>query len=175
MDSLLNAETVKYFSMETRETERYRNTITNYQVEEWKTNASLALLNIAQCLILNGAMLALALYCAWLVWEGDLTVGDFILMASYFMQLMIPLNWIGSLYRIIQEAFINMENMFDLMNEEVEVKDLPGSESYQKNEKSPEIEFTGVNFSHHESKPILQDVSFTIQGGTTTALVGQDV
>ena len=138
VDSLLNAETVKYFSMETWETERYGTSITTYQVEEWKTNASLALLNIAQGFILNGAMLALALYCAWLVWEGELSVGDFILMAAYFMQLMIPLNWIGSLYRIIQEAFINMENMFDLMNEDVEVKDLPGSESYQKNDKSPE-------------------------------------
>ena len=130
-----------YFSMESWETERYKKSITNFQVDEWKTNASLTLLNIAQCFILNGALFALALYCAWLVWEGELTVGDFVLMGTYFMQLMSPLNWIGTLYRVIQESFINMENMFDLMNEEVEVKDLPGSKPYQKNQKSPEIEF----------------------------------
>ena len=172
VDSLLNAETVKYFSMESWETKRYKQSITSYQVEEYKTNASLALLNIAQCFILNGALFALALYCAWLVWEGELTVGDFVLMGTYFMQLMSPLNWIGTLYRIIQESFINMENMFDLMNEEVEVKDLPHSKPYEKNIKSPEIEFKDVQFFHDESKPVLQNVSFTIPGGTTTALVG---
>ena len=96
-------------------------------MEEWKTVASLVVLNSIQCFLLNGALLALGLYCAWLVWEGELTVGDFVLMGSYFMQLMTPLYWIGTLYRIIQENFIDMENMFDLMNEEVEVRDLPGS------------------------------------------------
>ena len=87
--------------MESWETERYKKSITNFQVDEWKTNASLTLLNIAQCFILNGALFALALYCAWLVWEGELTVGDFVLMGTYFMQLMSPLNWIGTLYRVI--------------------------------------------------------------------------
>ena len=172
VDSLLNAETVKYFSMESWETQRYKKVITSYQVEEWKTVASLVVLNSVQFFLLNGALLALGLYCAWLVWEGELTVGDFVLMGSYFMQLMTPLNWIGTLYRIIQENFIDMENMFDLMNEEVEVKDLPGSKPYQKIQKSPEIEFKDVNFPHDETKPVLQDVSFTIPGGTTTALVG---
>jgi len=172
MDSLLNAETVKYFSMETWETERYRTSIINYQVEEWKTNASLALLNIAQTLILDGAMLTLSLYCLWLVWNRDLTVGDFVLVNTYFMQLRQPLNWIGSLYRMIQESFINMENMFELLNEEVEVKDLPGSKPYKKGVKAPDIEFTNVTFSHNGSGPILQNISFTIPGGTTTALVG---
>ena len=157
--------------MDSWETERYKKSINNLLVDERKTNASLALLNIVQCFILNGAFFALAFYCAWLVWEGELTVGDFVLMGTYFMQLMSPLNWIGTLYRVIQESFINMENMFDLMNEEVEVKDLPGSKPYE-NTKSPEIEFKDVNFFHNELKPVLQDVSFTIPGGTTTALVG---
>jgi len=172
VDSLLNAETVKYFSMESWETERYKQSITSYQEEEWKTNASLAILNIVQCFILNGAFLAISMFCAWLVWQEELSIGDFALMGTYFMQLMSPLNWIGTLYRVIQESFINMENMFDLMNEEVEVKDMPGSIPYEKKTKSPEIEFRDVNFFHDQSKPILQDVSFTIPGGTTTALVG---
>jgi len=172
MDSLLNAETVKYFSMESWETERYRTSITKYQVEEWKTYASLSLLNITQTLILNGALLALSLYCVWMIWEEVLAVGDFVLVIGYFTQLMQPLNWIGSLYRMIQESFIDMENMFDLLNQEVEVRDLAGSEPYKKGVKAPDIEFENVNFSHNGSKPILQNISFTIPGGTTTALVG---
>ena len=135
LDSLLNAETVKYFSMEDWETERYKNSIELYQVisdfssglkthcskvEEWKTNASLTFLNLVQMVVLNGALVALALYCSYLVSEERvLTVGDFVLLGTYFMQLMTPLNYIGTLYRIIQESFVNMENMFELMNEEV--------------------------------------------------------
>ena len=75
---------------------------------------------MVQMVILNGALVALALYCSYLVSEERvLTVGDFVLLGTYFMQLMTPLNYIGTLYRIIQESFVNMENMFDLMNEEV--------------------------------------------------------
>ena len=89
-------------------------------MEEWKTNASLTFLNMAQTVVFNGALVALALYCSYLVSEERvLTVGDFVLLGTYFMQLMTPLNYIGTLYRIIQESFVNMENMFDLMNEEV--------------------------------------------------------
>ena len=75
---------------------------------------------MVQMIVLNGALVALALYCSYLVSEERvLTVGDFVLLGTYFMQLMTPLNYIGVLYRIIQESFVNMENMFDLMNEEV--------------------------------------------------------
>ena len=75
---------------------------------------------MVQMVVLNGALVALTLYCSYLVSEErELTVGDFVLLGTYFMQLMTPLNYIGTLYRIIQESFVNMENMFDLMNEEV--------------------------------------------------------
>merc|ERR1712088_261922 len=123
LDSLLNAETVKYFSM-----------------EEWKTNASLTFLNLVQMVVLNGALVALALYCSYLVSEERvLTVGDFVLQGTYFMQLMTPLNYIGTLYRIIQESFVNMENMFDLMNEEMDVHDLPDCKPYKKTDLPPSV------------------------------------
>jgi len=173
LDSLLNAETVKYFSMEDWETERYRKAIELYQVEEWKTNASLTFLNMVQMVILNGALVALALYCSYLVSEERvLTVGDFVLLGTYFMQLMTPLNYIGTLYRIIQESFVNMENMFDLMNEEMDVQDLPDCRPYKKTDRPPAVEFFSCDFHYTHCKPVLKNVSFKIEAGTTTALVG---
>jgi len=173
LDSLLNAETVKYFSMEDWETERYKNSIELYQVEEWKTNASLTFLNLVQMVVLNGALVALALYCSYLVSEERvLTVGDFVLLGTYFMQLMTPLNYIGTLYRIIQESFVNMENMFDLMNEEMDVHDLPDCKPYKKTERPPSVEFFSCDFHYTHCKPVLKNVSFKIEPGTTTALVG---
>jgi len=173
LDSLLNAETVKYFSMEDWETERYRSAIELYQVEEWKTNASLTFLNMVQMIILNGALVALAVYCSYLVSEERvLTVGDFVLLGTYFMQLMTPLNYIGTLYRIIQESFVNMENMFDLMNEEMDVQDLPDCKPYKKTDRPPAVEFFSCDFHYTHCKPVLKNVSFKIEAGTTTALVG---
>jgi ATP-binding cassette subfamily B (MDR/TAP) protein 6 len=173
LDSLLNAETVKYFSMEDWETERYKKSIELYQVEEWKTNASLTFLNMVQMIVLNGALVALTLYCSYLVSEERvLTVGDFVLLGTYFMQLMTPLNYIGTLYRIIQESFVNMENMFDLMNEEMDVQDLPDCVPYKKTDRPPAVEFFSCDFHYTHCKPVLKNVSFKIEAGTTTALVG---
>jgi len=174
LDSLLNAETVKYFSMEDWETERYKNSIELFQVEEWKTNASLTFLNLVQMIVLNGALVALALYCSYLVSEERvLTVGDFVLQGTYFMQLMTPLNYIGTLYRIIQESFVNMENMLDLMNEEMDVHDLPDCKPYKKTDLPPSVEFLDCDFHYTHCKPVLKNVSFKIEPGTTTALVGR--
>jgi len=173
VDSLLNAETVKYFSMERWEVDRYRQKILTYQAEEWKSSASLVMLNIFQAFITNGGLTAISLYCAYMVADRDLTVGDFVLLGTYFQQLMGPLNWLGTLYRVIQEAFINMENMFDLMNEKVEVCDKVGAVSLDAERLgAPEIKFDNVSFSYTEEKPVLVSVSFTVKPGTTTAIVG---
>merc|ERR1719427_2418605 len=172
VDSLLNAETVKYFAMESWEVGRYKDTILKYQVEEWKANASLVLLNLFQGFVMNGGFLGIALYCAYLVSDRVLTVGDFVLLGTYFQQLMGPLNWLGTLYRVIQESFINMENMFDLMNEKIEVSDKDKALTFLKEEASPEIEFDNVEFSYDTAKPVLKGVSFSIPSGTTTAIVG---
>lgn len=172
VDSLLNAETVKYFSMESWEVTRYKNTILRYQVEEWKSSASLILLNVFQGFVMNGGFLGIALYCAYLVSDKELTVGDFVLLGTYFQQLMGPLNWLGTLYRVIQESFINMENMFDLMNEKVEVADKFKPLTFVREGESPEVKFTNVDFSYDPAKPVLKGVSFTVAPGTTTAIVG---
>jgi len=172
VDSLLNAETVKYFSMEAWEVDRYKDTIVKYQTEEWKSSASLILLNILQSFVMNGGFMGIGLYCAYLVSEKELTVGDFVLLGTYFQQLMGPLNWLGTLYRVIQESFINMENMFDLMNEKVEIKDSLKAITYVKEEASPAVVFDDVEFQYDAQKPILKNVSFKVPTGTTTAIVG---
>jgi len=175
VDSLLNAETVKYFSMEEWEAQRYKEAIVSYQNEEFKSSASLVFLNLFQGFVMNGGFFGLALYCSWLVSERTLSVGDFVLMGTYFSQLMGPLNWLGTLYRVIQESFIDMENMFKLLNEEVEVADSPLAVELIKGSpglNSPEIVFQDVCFSYDPEKPVLQDISFTIGAGTSTAVVG---
>jgi len=172
VDSLINAETVKYFSMEAWEVNRYKDTILRYQVEEWKSSASLILLNVFQGFVMNGGFLGIALYCAYLVSDKELTVGDFVMLGTYFQQLMGPLNWLGTLYRVIQESFVNMENMFDLLNEKVEVSDKFKALTFVREGVSPEVTFNSVDFSYDPAKPILKGVSFSIPSGTTTAMVG---
>jgi len=181
VDSLLNAETVKYFSAEDWEAERYREAIVDYQTEEWKSSATLIALNIFQGFTMNGGFLGLGLYCSWLVSAGALTIGDFVLLGAYFSQLMGPLNWLGTLYRVIQESFVNMENMFDLMAEPVEVADPISPQPFPPPNqdvgdvdmtKGPEVVFDGVSFAYEEEKPVLQDVSFVVPAGTSTGVVG---
>merc|ERR1719334_86490 len=172
VDSLLNAETVKYFSMEEWEVNKYKEKILDYQVEEWKSSASLVLLNVVQGFTMNGGFLGIALYCAYLVSDNELTVGDFVLLGTYFQQLMGPLNWLGTLYRVIQESFVNMENMFDLMNEEVEITDKISALTFEKEEVSPVIEFENVDFHYDPDKPLLRGVSFHVPSNSTTAIVG---
>ena len=173
VDSLINAETVKYFSMESWEVNRYKSKILTYQAEEWKSSASLVMLNMLQAFITNGGLTAISLYCSYLVSDRQLTVGDFVLLGTYFQQLMGPLNWLGTLYRVIQEAFVNMENMFDLMNEKVEVSDKTGAVSFAGGSAgTPEIKFENVSFCYTPDKPVLTNVSFTVRPATTTAIVG---
>ncbi|PVD29468.1 hypothetical protein C0Q70_08719 [Pomacea canaliculata] len=174
VDSLLNFETVKYYGASDFETQRYDEAITNFQVAEWKSNASLNLLNSAQNIVTTVGYMAGALLCAWAVVSGvaglHLTVGDYVLFGTYLAQLFVPLNWLGTYYRMIQQAFIDMENMFDLLAEDAEVKDVPGCKDliiYK-----GKIEFQNVCFRYDPSKPIIKNVSFTVNPGETLALVG---
>jgi len=173
VDSLLNAETVKYFSMEQWEVNKYREAIEQYQSMEWETLASLQLLNLMQSLVINSGMYGVSMYCAYLVAKHVYTVGDYALIGTYLLQLMVPLNFLGTVYRAIQESFINMENMFALMDEKVEIVDLPNAVVYQQNVgQPPEVEFRAVDFHFVPSKPVLSDISFTMPPGSVTALVG---
>ncbi|XP_049744204.1 ATP-binding cassette sub-family B member 6 [Elephas maximus indicus] len=170
VDSLINFETVKYYNAEGYEVERYREAIIKYQDLEWKSNASLVLLNQTQNVVIGLGLLAGSLLCAYFVSEQKLQVGDFVLFGTYIIQLYMPLNWFGTYYRMIQTNFIDMENMFDLLKEETEVKDLPGAGPlrFQRGQ----IEFENVHFSYGDGRETLQDVSFTVMPGQTLALVG---
>ncbi|XP_023587081.1 ATP-binding cassette sub-family B member 6 isoform X2 [Trichechus manatus latirostris] len=170
VDSLINFETVKYYNAERYEAECYREAIIKYQDLEWKSNASLVVLNQTQNLVIGLGLLAGSLLCAYFVSEQKLQVGDFVLFGTYIIQLYMPLNWFGTYYRMIQTNFIDMENMFDLLKEEAEVKDLPGAGPlrFQRGQ----IEFENVHFSYADGRETLQDVSFTVMPGQILALVG---
>ncbi|KAM9033687.1 ATP-binding cassette sub-family B member 6, mitochondrial [Sarcophilus harrisii] len=170
VDSLLNFETVKYYNAESYEAERYKEAIIKYQSLEWKSNASLTLLNQTQNLVIGLGLLAGSLLCAYFVSEQQLQVGDFVLFGTYIIQLYMPLNWFGTYYRMIQTNFIDMENMFDLLKEEAKVKDVPGAPALQF--QRGYIEFENVHFSYTEGRETLQDISFAVMPGQTLALVG---
>lgn len=170
VDSLLNFETVKYYSGEDFEVERLDDAIKDYQNCEWETIASLALLNTAQNSVITAGLLAGTLYCGKLVVDGSLGVGDFVLFVTYTTQLYIPLNYFGTYYRMIQQSFIDMENMFDLFQQKRQVIDEPHAPDIRVT--NGLIEFQHVNFSYNPEKQILKDVCFTVYPGQTVALVG---
>uniref|UniRef100_A0A8C4E963 ATP-binding cassette, sub-family B (MDR/TAP), member 6b n=1 Tax=Dicentrarchus labrax TaxID=13489 RepID=A0A8C4E963_DICLA len=121
VDSLLNFETVKYYNAEDYEVRCFEEAILKYQHCEWKSSASLALLNQTQNIIIGSGLLAGSLLCAYLVSEGQFQVGDYVLFGTYIIQLYTPLNWFGTYYRLIQSAFVDMENMLALLIEQKEV------------------------------------------------------
>ncbi|XP_053327347.1 ATP-binding cassette sub-family B member 6 [Spea bombifrons] len=170
VDSLLNFETVKYYNAEEYEVNRFNDAIVKYQVSEWKVNATLALLNQTQNLIIGLGLLAGSLLCAYFVTENKFQVGDYVLFGTYIIQLYTPLNWFGTYYRMIQNSFIDMENMFELFSEEEEVKDVVNAPDLRF--RSGRIEFENVHFSYLDGKEILRDVSFAVMPGQTVALVG---
>uniref|UniRef100_A0A3B4GJZ7 ATP-binding cassette sub-family B member 6 n=1 Tax=Pundamilia nyererei TaxID=303518 RepID=A0A3B4GJZ7_9CICH len=167
VDSLLNFETVKYYNAENYEVGRFEGAILKYQESEYKTQASLALLNQTQNAIIGAGLLAGSLLCAYFVTEGKFLVGDYVLFGTYIIQLYTPLNWFGTYYRMIQTSFIDMENMFQLFEEDQEVKDEVNAGSLLF--KLGKVEFENVYFSY-TNKEILRDVSFTVLPGQTVAL-----
>lgn len=170
VDSLLNFETVKYYNAEKFEIRRYHEAILKYQRTEWTTMATLNMLNFGQSFVMNGGLLAGSLLCGYLVSEGSKTVGDYVLFGTYILQLMGPLNWLGTLYRIIQESFVNMENMLDLLDEPCEVVDVANAPALLPSK--GKIEFRDVSFSYNVDRPILKALSFVVEPGNTCAIVG---
>ncbi|KAK3108532.1 hypothetical protein FSP39_010045 [Pinctada imbricata] len=174
VDSLLNFETVKYYGASEFETNRYDEAIKVYQRAEWKSTASLNMLNSMQNVVITSGTLAGSLLCAWAVVHSisdlKLTVGDYVLFGTYLNQLYGPLNWLGTYYRMIQQSFIDMENMFELLDENQEVKDIPDANEIVVTK--GEIEFRDVHFYYEPSKTVLRDINFTVPAGQTYALVG---
>lgn len=170
IDSLLNYETVKYFGAEEREAQRYDSSMEKFETASLKTTYSLAALNFGQSIIITLGTVIVMLMAAMGVKNGDLTVGDFVLVNSYMLQVSMPLNWLGTVYREIRQALIDMAEMFDLLEVPYEVSDRPNAKALKVN--GGKIEFQNVSFSYYSNRPILKGIDLTINPGETVAIVG---
>lgn len=170
IDSLLNYETVKYFGNEEYEANRYDQGLQNYERAAVKSQTSLTLLNTGQSLIIATAV-TLILWRATLgVTEGTMTLGDLVLVNAFMIQLYIPLNFLGVLYREIKQSLADMEKMFALLDQHRDVADSTNAKLLQL--KSAELHFSHVDFSYEINRQILFDIDFVVAAGTTTAVVG---
>ncbi|MEZ5757007.1 MAG: ABC transporter ATP-binding protein/permease [Emcibacteraceae bacterium] len=170
IDSLINFETVKYFTSEEHEAERYDRSLRQYAEAAIRSQLSLTLLNIGQGVIISGGLIAVLLMGAQGVADGRFTIGDFVLINALLIQIYIPLNFLGFVYREIKQALVDMEKMFLLIAKNPEIKD--SENAVPLHVSKGDIEFENVCFQYNEDRPILKDISFTVKGGTTTAIVG---
>ena len=170
IDSLLNFETVKYFSAETREAMRYDAAMAGYERAALKTSYSLAFLNFGQAFLITGGLVAVMVMAAIGVQNGQLTVGDFVMVNAYMVQITVPLNFLGSVYREIRQALVDMGEMFGLLEQPAEVTDKPGARPLQVSDGA--VEFDKVEFGYDAARPILKGVSFCVEHGHTLAIVG---
>jgi len=174
IDSLLNFETVKYFGNETFETKRYDTFLLSYQSAAIKSQKSLAILNIGQQCIIVVGLIAILWRAVAGVEAGKLTLGDLVLINTLMIQLYIPLNFLGVIYREIKQALLDMGNMFGILSKNKEVQDVPNAKPLELLEPKtgPTIVFDNVYFAYESNRAILKGVSFEIKAGTTTAVVG---
>jgi ATP-binding cassette subfamily B protein len=170
IDSLLNYETVKYFSAEQREATRYDRSMERYERASVKTYTSLALLNTGQAIIFTAGLTATMLMCAVGVRSGKNTVGDFVMVNAMMIQLYQPLNFMGMVYREIKQAIIDIEKMFGVLSRNPEVKDIPGARPLIVTAGS--VRFDDVRFSYDPERQILKGLSFEVPAGKTVAIVG---
>ena len=170
IDSLLNFETVKYFNAEKREAARYDRAMEGYEAAALKTSYSLAFLNFGQAVLITLGLVGVMWLAAVGVQSGELTVGDFVLVNAYMIQITMPLNFLGTVYREIRQALVDMRQMFDLLEEPAEVKDKPGASALSV--KGGGVTLSNVRFSYEKERPILHDVSIDVPAGQTVAIVG---
>jgi len=170
VDSLLNYETVKYFNNEEFEARRYDENLKSYEAAAVKSEASLGLLNVGQSLIIAVAVTVLMILAAEGVASGALTLGDLVLINGLLIQLYIPLNFLGMVYREIKQARIDMDRMFRLLDENREIEDRPDAVPLPAG--GAMIRFDHVVFSYDGRRPILQDVTFEVPTGAKVAVVG---
>ena len=170
IDSLLNYETVKYFGAEAREATRYDEAMAGYEVAAIKTNYSLAFLNFGQSLIITAGLVGVMVMAAMGVQNGTLTVGDFVMVNAYMVQITVPLNFLGTVYREIRQALVDMGQMFGLLDQPAEIADKPDA---------PDLDVTGgrvtlenVTFGYDPDRTILRGVTLEAKPGQTVAIVG---
>ena len=170
IDSLLNYETVKYFSAEQREAERYDKSMARYEDASVKAYTSLAVLNAGQAVIFTFGLAAAMVMCAYEIQAGTKTVGDFVLINAMMIQLYQPLNFMGMVYREIKQAVTDIELMFSILAREPEIKDVAGAAPL--NVTSGTIRFENVRFAYEPERGILKGISFDVPAGKTVAVVG---
>jgi ABC-type transport system involved in Fe-S cluster assembly fused permease/ATPase subunit len=170
IDSLLNYETVKYFGAERREAERYDRSMERFETMSIKTYTSLAILNLGQAIIFTVGLTVVMLMCVVGIRAGRNTIGDFVLINAMMIQLYQPLNFMGMVYREIKQSIIDIEMMFQVLDESPEIEDRPGAQPLQVSRGA--VRFDNVVFAYDQARPILRGVSFDVPAGQTVAIVG---
>jgi ATP-binding cassette subfamily B protein len=172
VDSLLNFETVKYFGNEAHEATRFDAARARYERAAVRSQVTLNMLNLGQALIISLGLALVMLMAADGVQKGTMTVGQFVLVNTYLMQLYQPLNFLGFVYREIKQGLVDMESMFRLMSVHQEVSDRPGAVRLVAPETAGTVAFRDVHFSYNANREILKGVSFTVPAGSKMAIVG---
>ena len=170
IDSLLNFETVKYFGAERREAERYDGAMQGYETAALRTAYSLAFLNFGQALLITGGLVGVMALAASGVQRGELTVGDFVMVNAYMIQITMPLNFLGTVYREIRQALVDMGEMFGLLEQPPDVADAPDARPLRVTD--GRVTFRDVRFGYEAARPILHGIDLTVAGGETVAVVG---
>ena len=170
IDSLLNFETVKYFGAEEREALRYDESMRGYETAALKTSYSLAFLNFGQTLLITSGLIAVMIMAAMGVQRGEFSVGDFVMANAYMIQITMPLGFLGTVYREIRQALVDMGEMFDLLGQPEEVTDTKNASDLII--KGGQIEFDNISFGYDQERAILSNLSLTINKGETVAIVG---
>lgn len=175
IDSLINFETVKYFSNEAFEANRYDENLERYQKAAILSQQSLAILNFGQQTIISTGLVLIMWRAASGVAAGSLTLGDLVLINTLMIQLYMPLNFLGMVYRELKQSTVDIDRMFTLLGQPQEVIDKPNAPDLKilNAQTGPTIRFDQVNFAYEPARTILHDLSFTIAAGTTTAVVGR--
>jgi ATP-binding cassette subfamily B protein len=171
IDSLLNYETVKYFGNEAFEASRYDESLERLRRARLKAQTTLSLLNTGQQLIIAAALVTMLWRATQGVVDGRMTLGDLVMINAFMIQLYIPLNFLGVLYREIKQSLTDLDKMFTLMDREREVADAPGAPALAL-QGAPEVRLTDVHFAYEADRPILHGISFCIPAGKTVAVVG---
>ena len=171
IDSLLNYETVKYFGNEAFEAKRYDDNLDKLRKARIKAQNSLSALNIGQQLIIAVALVGMLWRATQGVVDGRMTLGDLVMINAFMIQLYIPLNFLGVIYREIKQSLTDLERMFELLEKQREVADLPSAQALQLTQ-PPEVRFENVFFAYEPDRPILHGISLTIPAGKTVAVVG---
>ncbi len=170
IDSLLNYETVKYFSAEEREGKRYDRSMARYEEASVRAYTSLAVLNAGQAVVFSIGLAAAMILCAVGVENGNNTVGDFVMINAMMIQLYQPLNFMGLVYREIKQAVIDIETMFAILSRKPEILDRPSAHALKV--RAGTIRFEEVSFAYEAERPILRGLSFEVAAGRTVAIVG---